>query len=288
MSVSPSRTPDTITLNTISSIGRFSPVPFVPHDQKKIISKTQEIDISSNVEGLKTLQAKSEKLSKSVNSLEQNINFLQSMINRHKKYMEQTEGDHQEQIKLLRQQIENRKQQISKIDTSQEPPTANQISALIRQIQVEGMAAKRRAENCLRDQDVNITLSGERLKRFHEVLVPKITDQIMQENPKLKKCFDRLENSVYQSAEMQTQLRSIKIFNTNLERRLVEMNSKLESLQFDKADIQMGIVDKKEELHAELTKKCEELGKLRWKIEYMKALKKKMSEPHFDVRKLDA
>ena len=54
------------------------------------------------------------------------------------------------------------------------------------------------------------------------------------------------------------------------------------------ADIQMGIVDKKEELHAEMTKKCEELGKLRWKIEYMKALKKKMSEPHFDVRKLDA
>jgi hypothetical protein len=46
----------------------------------------------------------------------------------------------------------------------------------------------------------------------------------------------------------------------------------------------MGNVDKKEELHAELTKRCEELGKLRWKIEYAKSLKTEMDAPHFDIR----
>ena len=288
MSISPSRTPDEITLNTISSIGRFNPMPFVPHIEKKVSAKTQEYEIVSNVEGLRTLQAKAEKLQKSVSSLDQDISFLQSMIDRQKTYMDQIKEDHQQSVNLLKQQLENRKIQLSKIDTSQDPPTSNQIAALIRQIQVEGMAAKRRAENSLHDQDINIVLSGERLKRFHDVLVPKISDQVLTDNPKLKKCYERLETAVYRSAEVQTQLRSIRIFSSNLERKLVEMNSKLEALQFDKADIQMGIVDKKEELHAEMTKKCEELGKLRWKIEYMKALKKKMSEPHFDVRKLDA
>ena len=288
MSVSPSRTPDEITLNKISAIGRFNPMPFVPHIEKRETPKTQEIEIASNVEGLRTLIAKAEKLQKSVTSLDQDVTFIQSMIDRQKTYMDQIKEDHQQSVNLLKQQLENRKIQLSKIDTSQDPPTSNQIAALIRQIQVEGMAAKRRAENSLHEQDINIVLSGERLKRFHDVLVPKISDQILTDNPKLKKCYERLETAVYRSAEVQTQLRSIRIFSSNLERKLVEMNSKLEALQFDKADIQMGIVDKKEELHAEMTKKCEELGKLRWKIEYMKALKKKMSEPHFDVRKLDA
>lgn len=277
MSVSPSRTPDQISLNTISSIGRFTPQPFVPRPEKKVMQKTQENEFVSNVEGMRTLQQKSAKLQKSVGNLEQDILFLQSMIDRHKKYMEQTKKDHQVQVNLFQQQIENRKIQISKIDTSQEPPTSNQIATLVRQIQVAGMTAKRRAEDCLHDQEINIVLSGERLKRFHDVLIPKVTDAIMSDNPKLKKAFDRLENDVYKIAEIQTQLRSIKIFSANLEKKLVDMNSRLEALQFDKADIQMGIVDKKEELHAELTKKCEELGKLRWKIEYMKALKKKMS-----------
>ena len=192
--------------------------------------------------------------------------------------------DHEEQVKLINQQIANRKAQIAKIDNAQEPPTMNQISALVRQIQVEGLAAKRRAENCLRDQDVNLVLSGDRLKKFHEFLSPKMTDTILQENPKLRKAFDRMEKAVYMTSEIQTQLRSLKIYSANLEKTLIELNSKYEALQFDKADIQMGIVDKKEELHAELTKRSEELGKLKWKIEYMKSLKKTMDESTFDIR----
>jgi hypothetical protein len=93
-----------------------------------------------------------------------------------------------------------------------------------------------------------------------------------------------MEEGVYRTAEMQTQLRSLKIFSTNLESKLIELSSAYESLQFEKAYLQMGIVDKKEELHAELTKRCEELGKLRWKIEYLKSLKTEMNAPHFDIR----
>jgi hypothetical protein len=198
--------------------------------------------------------------------------------------MAQIRKDHEEQVDLMQQQIASRKAQIAKIDNSQDPPTMNQIFALVRQIQVEGMAAKRRAENCLRDQDVNLVLSGNRLRKFHEFLAPRVTDTILQEHPSLRKAYDRMEEGVYRTAEMQTQLRSLKIFSTNLERKLIELNSAYESLQFDKADVQMGIVDKKEELHAELTKRCEELGKLRWKIEYLKSLKTEMDAPHFDIR----
>jgi hypothetical protein len=198
--------------------------------------------------------------------------------------VEQIQRDHDDQVALMNQQIANRKAQIAKIDDSQDPPTMNQIFALVRQIQVEGMAAKRRAENCLRDQDVNLVLSAERLRRFHEFLAPKVTDTILQENPKLRKAYDRMEAAVYRTAEMQTRLRSLRIYSTNLERKLIELNAAYEALQFDKADVQMGIVDKKEEFHAELTKRSEELGKLRWKIEYLKSLKQKLDAPHFSVR----
>jgi hypothetical protein len=38
------------------------------------------------------------------------------------------------------------------------------------------------------------------------------------------------------------------------------------------------------EFHWELRKRSEELGKLRWKIEYLKPLKQKLDAPHFSVR----
>ncbi|OHT14828.1 hypothetical protein TRFO_14772 [Tritrichomonas foetus] len=276
--------PDDTILKTITSIGRFHPQTFYPQRRQKQVQQIQTEQIAFTIDGMRLCQHKNAKLERRISMIEHDIKFLEGSIQRHKNYLKQFIEDHEEQTKLINQQIANRRTQIAKIDNAQEPPTMNQISALVRQIQVEGMAAKRRAENCLRDQDVNLVLSGDRLRKFHEFLSPKVTDTVLQENPKLRKSFDRMEKDVYQVAEIQTQLRSLKIYSTNLEKRLIELNSKYEALQFDKADIQMGIVDKKEELHAELTKRSEELGKLRWKIEYMKSLKKSMNEPHFDVR----
>lgn len=277
--------PEKTVLRTITEIGRFNPHPFYPHHRAKTSQASTQDQIAFNAEGMKTLQMKNAKLQRHVNNIDQDIGFLQNAIDRHKGYMKQMVDDHQEQVSLINQQISNRKAQIAKIDNSQEPPTMNQIFALVRQIQVEGMAAKRRAENCLRDQDVNLILSGERLRKFHDFLGPRVADTILQGNPKLRKAFDRMEADIYRVAEIQTQLRSLKIYSSNLERRLIDLNSRYEALQFEKADIQMGIVDKMEELHAELTKRCEELGKLRWKIEYMKSLKQTMDAPRFDVRK---
>ena len=277
-------TDDTV-LKTITSIGRFHPQTFYPQRrQKETLQISQEHEISFTVDGMRTLQHKNANIEKRISTIEHDIQFLEQSIKRHQNYLKQFMEDHEEQVKLINQQIANRKAQIAKIDNAQEPPTMNQISALVRQIQVEGLAAKRRAENCLRDQDVNLVLSGDRLKKFHEFLSPKMTDTILQENPKLRKAFDRMEKAVYMTSEIQTQLRSLKIYSANLEKTLIELNSKYEALQFDKADIQMGIVDKKEELHAELTKRSEELGKLKWKIEYMKSLKKTMDESTFDIR----
>ena len=286
LSVTMELTPDQIELNTISSIGRFQPRPFIPQQKKKLEKKVNEAEFSYNLDGLKILHDKSNKLMKNIQQKENDINFIQSMIDRQLTYMDQVRDSHAKQVELMQKHIDNRKEQLAKIDTSQEPPTANQIAAIIRQIQVEGMAAKRRAESCLHDQDINIVLSGERLKAFHEVLGPKIHDSIMHDNPKLRKAYERLERDVYKTAEIQTQLRSLRVYSTNLDRRLIEMNSILENLQFEKTDMQMGIVDKKEEFQVELTKRCEELGKMKWKIEYLKALKKKMQEPHFNVRKI--
>lgn len=280
------KTPDQIELNTISSIGRFQPKPFIPHPKKKSEEKVVETEFSYNIDGLKFLQAKKNKLLKNNQLIESDISFIQSMIERQQVYMNDVRVNHKKQVELIKQHIENRKAQILKIDTSQEPPTINQIAAIVRQIQVEGMAAKRRAENCLYEQDINIVLSGERLRAFHEVLGPKIQDSIMHDNPKLRKAYERLENDVYRTAEMQTLLRSIRVYSTNLDKKLIEMNSILENLQFEKVDIQTGIVNKKEEFQVELAKRSEELGKMKWKIEYLKALKKKMQEPHFSVRKI--
>jgi hypothetical protein len=277
-------TADPTVLRTITEIGRFHPRTFYPERRAKSVATATQDQIAFNAEGMRALQFKNAKLQKNVANIEHDIQFLRTALDRHAAYMAQIRKDHEEQVNLMQQQIANRKAQIAKIDNSQDPPTMNQIFALVRQIQVEGMAAKRRAENCLRDQDVNLVLSGDRLRKFHEFLGPRVTDTILQENPKLRKAFDRMEEGVYRIAEMQTQLRSLKIYSTNLERKLIELNSAYEALQFDKADVQMGIVDKKEELHAELTKRCEELGKLRWKIEYLKSLKSEMNAPHFDVR----
>lgn len=278
--------PDDTILKTITSIGRFHPQTFYPQRRQKQVQQVQQEQIAFTIDGMRLLQHKNAKIEKRISLIEHDIEFLEASIRRHQNYLQSFIKNHEEQVKMINQQIANRRAQIAKIDNSQEPPTMNQISALVRQIQVIGMAEKRKAENCLRDQDINLVLSGDRLRKFHEFLSPKLTDTILQDNPKLKKAFNRMEKNVYQTAEIQTQLRSVKIFSTNLEKKLVELNSKYEALQFDKADVQMGIVDKKEEFHAELTKRSEELGKLRWKIEYMKSLKKSMDEPHFDVREL--
>jgi hypothetical protein len=276
--------PDNTVLRTITEIGRFRPRTFYPEHRTKAASADAEQQFAFNIEGMRTLQFKNAKLTRTITSVSNDIQFLQAAIDRHVAYIGQIQKDHDDQVAMMNQQIANRKAQIAKIDNSQDPPTMNQIFALVRQIQVEGMSAKRRAENCLRDQDINLVLSGERLRRFHEYLSPKVTDTILQSNPKLRKSYDRMELAVYRTAEMQTQLRSLRIYSSNLERKVIELNSTFEALQFDKSDAQMGIVDKREELHAELTKRSEELGKLRWKIEYLRTLKAKMNEPHFDPR----
>jgi len=286
-SISDSRTPDQIVLNTISEIGRFEPTAFYTSIRKKSPEKPPEHDVSYNAEGVRSFQAKHTKIQKNISGLEHDISVLRDNIERHKQYMGQLVHEHDVQKQSIMKQIQNRKLQVSKIENSQEPPTTNQIFALVRQIQVEGMAAKRRAENCLKDQDVNIVLSGERIKRFHDSLYPKANDGILNSNPKLRKSYERLESGIFRVSEIQTLLRSLKVYSTNLERRIIEMNSQLETLQFDKADLQMAIVDKKEELHSEMTKRSEELGKMKWKIEYMKSLKVKMNEPHFNVRNIE-
>ena len=285
--ISENRTPDKIILNTISEIGRFEATTFYPSHRKKTPTIVSEREVSYSIEGIRTYQTKHSQILKNITSLESDISMLQNSINRHQEHMIEIKKEHLENIEIIKKQIQNRKNQISKIENSQEPPTANQIFTLVRQIQVEGMAAKRKAENCLKDQDINIILSGERIRKFHDSLLPKMNENLFNSNPKLKKSYDRLENNVFKVSETQTQLRSLKIYSTNLERRIVEMNSQIEALQFEKADIQMAIVDRKEEFHSELTKRCEELGKIRWKIEYLKALKIKMNEPHFNVRKID-
>lgn len=271
-------------LKDITSIGRFQPRVFYPSRQSKPESEEPEDAIQFNAEGLNLMQRRTSRVQRSINTVEFDIKTLRTALDRHHAYMEQVHRDHENQIAIMQQQIENRKAQIAKIDNSQEPPTMNQIAALVRQIQVEGMAAKRRAENCLRDQDVNLVLSGERLRKFHEFLGPSETDTVLQAHPELRSAYDRMEEAVYRTAETQTRLRSLKIYNTNLEQKLVELSSALEALQFDKGDVQMGIVDKKEELHAELMKRSEELGRLKWKIEYLKSLKTEMKAPRFDVR----
>jgi hypothetical protein len=276
--------PDNTVLRTITEIGRFRPRTFYPERRAKAASADEEQQFAFNIEGMRTLQFKNAKLARTIASVAGDTQFLQAAIDRHLAYIAQIQRDHDEQVAMMNQQIANRKAQIAKIDNSQDPPTMNQIFALVRQIQVEGMSAKRRAENCLRDQEINLVLSGERLRKFHEYLSPKVTDTILQSDPKLRKCYDRMEVGVYRTAEMQTQLRSLRIYSSNLERKMIELNSTFEALQFDKSDAQMGIVDKREELHAELTKRSEELGKLRWKIEYLRTLKAKMNEPHFDPR----
>lgn len=276
--------PDDTVLKDITSIGRFQPRIFYPSRQAKTEAEEPEDQIQFNADGLQLMQRRTARIQRSINNVEFDIRTLQTALDRHHAYMAQVHRDHDDQVAMMKQQIENRKAQRAKIDNSQEPPTMNQIAALVRQIQVEGMAAKRRAENCLRDQDVNLVLSSERLRKFHACLGPNETDTVLQEHPELREAYDRMEEAVYRTAETQTRLRSLKIYNTNLEQKLVELNSAFEALQFDKADVQMGIVDKKEELHAELMKRSEELGRLKWKIEYLKSLRSEMREPHFDVR----
>jgi hypothetical protein len=276
--------PGNTVLKTITDIGRFHPRVFYPEHRARTATAKITDQVMFNYEGIRILQAKNAKTRRSILNIEHDIEQLQAAIDRHREYMEHTKSCHEGQVKLMNQQIANRKAQIAKIDNAQEPPTMNQIFGLVRQIQVEGMAAKRRAENCLREQDVNLVLSSERLRRFHDYLAPRPTDNLLRHDPKLRKAYERMEKAVYRTAEIHTLLRSLKIYSTNLERKLIELNSTFEALHFDKADVQMGIVDKREELHAELTKRCEEMGKLRWKIEYLKSLKEEMNKPRFDVR----
>ena len=271
-------------LRTITNIGRFQPKTFIPKPRPKSVVEDNTDQIAYTPEGIRTFRLKNAKLERVVHNIESDIAFLQASIDRQEQYMNQVLEENKVQVESIKQQIQNRKAQLAKINNSQEPPTTNQIFALVRQIQVEGMAAKRRAENSIKSQDVNMVLSGDRIKRFHEFLGPKVQDTILRDNPKLRKAYDRMEEGVYKTAEIQTQLRSLKIYSTNLEKKLIELNSKLESLQFDKSDIQMGIVDKKEELNAELSKRSEEIGKLRWRIAYMKAMKAEINQPMFDVR----
>ena len=260
-------------ITTVSDIGRFLPKPFYPTRISKDRQSSLSTEINFSATGLRALQHKNKKLNREIAQIEQDIQSLKDSIDRHSRHMEDLMQEHAEHTKMIRQQIQNRKSQLSKIQNSQEPPTMNQIHNLVKQIQVEGMAAKRKAENSLRDQDVNLVLSGDRLKRFHDYLSPKITDTLLKSSPELRSAFEELESLVYRSSEARTMLRGLKISSINCEKRIVELNSRLESIHFEKNDVSLAIADKTEEFNADLTKKMEEIGRLKWKIEYLKGVK---------------
>ena len=260
-------------ITTVSDIGRFLPKPFYPTRISKDRQSSLSTEINFSATGLRALQHKNKKLNREIAQIEQDIQSLKDSIDRYSRHMEDLMQEHAEHTKMIRQQIQNRKSQLSKIQNSQEPPTMNQIHNLVKQIQVEGMAAKRKAENSLRDQDVNLVLSGDRLKRFHDYLSPKITDTLLKSSPELRSAFEELESLVYRSSEARTMLRGLKISSINCEKRIVELNSRLESIHFEKNDVSLAIADKTEEFNADLTKKMEEIGRLKWKIEYLKRVK---------------
>ncbi|KAH0794975.1 hypothetical protein GPJ56_001101 [Histomonas meleagridis] len=270
-------------LKTITDLGKFQSKTFHPARREKSIIQDDTEQLALTAETLRTLQAKNSHLKKSVNSIEKEISYLQEMIDRHKNYINQVIEEHNKHVSSLKQQIKNRREQIEKINDTKEPPTMNQIYALIRQIQVEGMAAKRRAESAMKMQDVNSVLSGERLRRFHDYLQPKPTDKILQVDPKVRKSYIRMEENVFKVSELQTQLKSLRIFNKNLERKIIELNSNYENLQSNEAAVQKEIANKKEELRNEITMRSEEMGKLEWKIECFEITKENLNLQHNTV-----
>jgi hypothetical protein len=71
-----------------------------------------------------------------------------------------------------------------------------------------------------------------------------------------------LENEIYIIPLISSCLKSLPIYSSNFEKKITEYNSKYESLPFNKSDIQIEIIHKKEEFHAEIANNQKKLENL--------------------------